>query len=463
MDISAVVLNKLISEQDLDIWSRIKLVYLDPAFSTLYAAIGRHYEKYSTIPSFDDLELTLREGPTIKTLATLKLADVPDISAEVALDALVDQYTQNEAIRLLDGFVDKLPIYDTQEIKTNLSSIVLALDEKTYSAVGVYNMNDIMLFIPPDDLAKKRSHTGLNNSFDAVTGGMARQEYLLIGGPRGSGKSITAANLCVNQYEAGNTSAFFTIEMTGHETFERIMSIHAEVPHSGLKKGQLESDDLLRVVKARAGMFQDADGLVMDFLKHRDRYKFEEQLVRNCRLKEDSQIIIIDDRALSLTTLDLHLGKIKAKFGDKFTTAVVDYVNQIVIEGSDKYDWKPQVHVSSKLKELARKYDIVVASPYQIDASGEARFAKGILDSADIALTMEAGESSMTFNTTKIRGDAAMTFTSGINWDTLRISPQNLENPEHEAKIQRAGKKKKESQKTSEAVQENASDLPWNA
>lgn len=460
MDISAVVLNKLISEQSLDIWAKLKLVYIDPAFSSLYAAIGRHYEKYSVVPSFEDLEATLREGPTIKTLATLKLADVPDISAEVALDALIDQYTQNETIKLLDKFVDKLPVYDTKEIKENLSNIVMALDEKTYSAEGVYSMDNIMLFVPPDELARLRYHLGINNAFDAATGGLAREEYLLIGGRRGSGKSICGANMLVNQYEAGNTAAYFTIEMTGHETLERAMAIHAEVPHSGIRKGTLTDQEVLKVVRARANMFKDADGLVMDFMKHRDRFRFEEQLVRNCKLKDDNQMIIIDDRALTLTALDLHLGKIKAKFGDKFTLAVVDYVNQIVIEGADKYDWKPQIAVSTKLKELARKHGILLVSPYQIDASGEARFAKGILDAADVAMVMEAGENSMTFDTTKIRGSAEMKFTSGINWDTLRISPVSLENPEHEEKIQKAGKKKKEKEAKTD---DSASDLPWDA
>jgi KaiC/GvpD/RAD55 family RecA-like ATPase len=402
----------------------------------------------------------MRDPNSQKTLATLLLAEVPEISAEVALDALIDQYTQNETIKLLDKFIDKLPIYDTQEIKENLSSIVLTLDEKTYSASGVYSMDSIMLFIPPEDIAKSRFHLGLNNSFDAVTGGLARQEYLLIGGQRGSGKSITAANICVNQYEAGNVSAYFTIEMTGHETLERIMSIHADVPHSGIRKGTLTDAEVLKVVKARAQMFKESDGQVMDFLKHRDRFRFEEQLVRNCKLKDDNQMIIIDDRALSLTALDLHLGKLKAKFGEKFTVAVVDYINQIVVEGADKYDWKPQIAVSTKLKDLARKYEIMMVSPYQIDEKGEARFAKGILDAADIALVMQAGETAMTFDTTKIRGSAEMKFTSGINWNTLRISPVPIDNPEHEEKIQRAGKKKKPEKETTD---DSAADLPWDA
>ena len=110
MDVSAVVLNKLLTEQSLDIWAKLKLVFLDPAYSSLYSVINKYYEKYSRLPGFDDLELTIREGPASKTLATIKLIDVPDVSAEVALDALVDQYTQNETVKLLDKFVDKLPL-----------------------------------------------------------------------------------------------------------------------------------------------------------------------------------------------------------------------------------------------------------------------------------------------------------------------------------------------------------------
>ncbi len=459
MDVSAVVLHKLLTEQSLDIWARLKLVYLDAAFSTLYSAISRHYERYNAIPSFEDLELTLREGAALKTLATLKLADVPEITAEVALDALVDQYTQNETIKQLDKFIDKLPIYDTKEIKENLSNIVLTLDEKTYSAEGVFTMSDMMLFIPPEEQNRSRVYLGINNAFDAALGGMMKEEYILIGGKRGSGKSISGANICVNQYEAGNVSAYFTIEMTGHETLQRIMAMHAGVDHGNIRKNTLSDEEVLKIVKARAGMFKDSEEHVQDFLKHRDRYRFEEQLVRNCKLKDDNQMIIVDDRALTLTALDLHLGKIKARFGDKFTVAVVDYVNQIVIEGADKYDWKPQIQVSTKLKDFARKYGILMVSPYQIDATGEARFSKGILDSADVALVMEANEDSMTFDTTKIRGGGDMKFTSPIDWKTLRISPIPMENPQAKETIKKVKSKKQEAVKQDDA----GADLPWDA
>jgi replicative DNA helicase len=317
-------------------------------------------------------------------------------------------------------------------------------------------MSDIMLFRHEDEISRDRVHLGLNNTFDAVLGGVARQELILIGGKRGSGKSITANNLMVNQYESGNSCVYFSIEMTGYETLERTMSILANVNHGLLKQGKLSDDEMLRVIKARAGMFAESDDLVLEYMRNKDRFKFEERLVREKQLKPDNQMVIIDDRALTLTSIDLHLGKLKAKFGEKLKMAVVDYVNQVVIEGASMFDWQPQVIVSKKLKELARKYEIVMVSPYQIDATGEARFAKGILDAADIALIMEAHDKdtgAISFETTKIRGGKEMNFTSGIDWDTLRISPNNMDKPHKEEKIKKAGKHPKQ--------EDGASDLPW--
>lgn len=466
MDTSAVVLNKLLAEKNLDIWAKLKLVFLDPAYSSLYSVISKHYEKYNSIPSFDDLELTVREGPASKTLATLKLTEVPDVSVEVALDALIDQYTQNETVKLLDKFIDKLPLYDTDEIKDSLANIALTIEEKTHTSEKVFTMADLMMFSRPEDLEKERVYLGLNNSFDAVLGGVARQELILIGGKRGSGKSISCSNLFINQYESGNSSIYFSIEMTAKETMERNLSILANVNLQNLKQHKLTDEEVLRVVRARAGMFQDAEGSVEEFLRHRDRFKFEEMLVRQHQLKEDNQMIIVDDRDLTLSSIDLHIGKAKARFGDKLKLVVVDYLNQIVLEGNDQYDWKPQIEVSKKLKNLARKYEIVMVSPYQIDASGEARFAKGILDAADIALTMEAHDketNAISFETTKIRGGKEMAFTCPIDWDSLRISPQSVDKPSVPEKIKKVGSKKSDVSNNDAVVADKEADLPWDA
>jgi hypothetical protein len=103
-----------------------------------------------------------------------------------------------------------------------------------------------------------------------------------------------------------------------------------------------------------------------------------------------------------------------------------------------------------------------MVSPYQIDATGEARFAKGILDAADIALTMEAHDketNAISFETTKIRGGKEMAFTCPIDWDTLRISPQSVDKPAAKEVVKKTGKKTKIDDLKQD---DTASDLPWN-
>lgn len=461
MDISAVVLNKLLSSKDLEAFSRIKLSFIDPAYSSVYIAISRYYEKYSSIPGFVDLDVTMREGATKNTLEAIRLTESADIDLDVAIDALIDQYTQNEALRLIDRFVDKVTVLDTEEIKNTLSGIVLTLDEKTMDTEGVSIMDNFFFFQEEEERSRNRVMLGINNDFDAALGGVARQEYIMIGGPRGSGKSLVCANVQAAQYEAGNVCPYFSIEMTGRETLERTMAILANVSYQDIKLQKLSADDLLKVVKVRANMFLDADNLVEEFKIHRDKIRFENDLIRTKLLKPDNQIIVIEDRNLTISKIDIRLGKLKAKFGDKLTACTVDYLNQIVIPGNhNKYDWQPQVEVSTQLKNLGAKYDIVMITPYQVDATGEARFAKGILDAADIALVMKPVDKEakcISYETTKIRGASEQTFTSGMDWTTLRVSPVSVDPPTKKEK-----KKGKEKETEAEPKDDSGGNVPWN-
>ena len=452
MDVSAVVLNKVLSDGNIDVYSKLKLVYLDPSYTTLYHVIASHYEKYGNIPSFNDLELSLREGQASKTLAAIKLLEVPDVSSDAVLDALINEYTQAEAIKLLERFIDKLPLYDSEEIKNNLAEISLEIEEKILTSENVYTMNDLMVFQHQEDLDRERLKLGLNYSFDEEIGGMARQEVLFLGGMRGSGKSLVSSNIFINQYEKGNSCLFFSIEMTAFETHQRHLSMLSGVPLQHIKKNELSQEEVFLLADTRAGMFQDSANVLDSFKDHGDRFRFEAELVRNCNLKSGNQMVIIDDRNLTLGAIDLHIGKAKARFGDKLGVVIVDYINQIVVEGNSQFDWQPQIEIAKKLKNLARKHEVVLISPYQIDSTGEARFSKGILDSADIALTLQANDESITFQSTKMRGAAQVQFTCPTDWNTLKVSPQSIDNPPP---------KDSKEKKTKKETKEAKPDLPW--
>ena len=103
---------------------------------------------------------------------------------------------------------------------------------------------------------------------------------------------------------------------------------------------------------------------------------------------------------------------------------------------SGQYDWTEQIEVSKALKSMAQEYETPVFAPYQTDASGEARFAKGILDAADAAYSMEPWsqkDGCMTFNCVKMRAAAMRHFTSTMNWETLKIGPDTALNPKESA------------------------------
>jgi hypothetical protein len=140
---------------------------------------------------------------------------------------------------------------------------------------------------------------------------------------------------------------------------------------------------------------------------------------------------------------------------------VVDYVNQIDTGiGKELYDWQSQIYASKKLKEFARKYDLAMITPYQIDDAGQTRFAKGLLDSPDSAFLIDAHskeDEAITFTSTKVRSGPDIEFTSSMNWDTLKLGPQDKQKPaskldEGEKKARNMGKRKPKPED---------SDMPW--
>ena len=126
---------------------------------------------------------------------------------------------------------------------------------------------------------------------------------------------------------------------------------------------------------------------------------------------------------------------------------IVDYINQVkrssMPSRSGQYDWTEQIEVSKALKSMAQEFETPVFSPYQTDASGEARFAKGILDAADAAYSLETWsqeDNCITFKCVKMRAPAMRYFSSSMDWETLKIGPATALTPtEREDNDQKTG------------------------
>ena len=137
----------------------------------------------------------------------------------------------------------------------------------------------------------------------------------------------------------------------------------------------------------------------------------------------------------------LSLAKIRQELESRvaqrdYGVIIVDYLNQVKRHNapsrSGQYDWTEQIEVSKTLKSMAQEYEVPVFSPYQTDNTRQARYAKGILDAADAAFTIETWspeDECITFNCTKMRSAKMEGFTSVMDWETLKIGPQSTMNP----------------------------------
>ncbi len=419
------ILLKVIKNKDLENFNRLKAHYFSGIYEKIYKNITKYYEKNNVIPNFEELKLNNQRNSVIfERIFVLEKTDELDVDIDVLIDGLVDQYTQDLALDKIEDLIESITVKDSEEIKDDINNMALFLEEKTHDSEEIFFMNDIPLIDEKELLS--RVPLGLNNDFDQKFGGMGLTELWMLGGERGSGKSVVSGNIAVNQYLAKNSVLFFSIEMRAREIYTRMLSSLSGVNHLNIRNGKLTTQEYIKIAKIRSAMFHESDEVYNDYRDHLDYAKFELQLNRDKQLKNDNQIVIVDNNELTLTDIDINIQKMKARFKDKLKVVVVDYLNQINVP--DMYEWKTQISISKKLKSLAKKHDVLLVTPYQIDKTGEARFSKGILDAADIACILSKPEENLiNIKSTKTRNISAFDFTSGMDWDILRVDPTYIQ------------------------------------
>lgn len=447
LDIEGIVLHKILLSGDLDNFSKLRLNFFSKLYSPLFKELLKFYHKHGKVATFDDLVVSCKEPSLSESIHALRILKTPDVPTELAIQSLMDRYIQDEALTGIEKILTNISFYDTGEIKESIGKLLLDLDSKLNTDENILYANQLKIFEERQLTETKKVPTGLSNWIDANIGGFFEEDLVLIGGFRGAGKSVICANIAVNQYLQGNVGVYFTIEMTGQETFGRMMSILSQVEYSKIKLNKLHIQDDRALAKVRAEMFENADQLYEEFIEHNDKFKFERDLIGTKHLKKDNQFIIIDDRELTIPSIDFTVQKLKAVHGDKLKVVVVDYVNQVSMGGlhNDLYDWKDQMAVSKQLKNIARKHKITIVSPYQIDDSGVARLSKGILDACDLALILAQEPGHIILNCTKSRSSSSkFKVKLAFNSDTLTIDPTEIPISEEEEPSSKKKKKIKD-------------------
>ena len=435
--------------QDFETWSMTHKHYLPPEYHALYRIIDNHCESYHSMPTIEDLKYEIRDKVTLDKLYAIESIDV-DADSYMLLQYLKNEYTQQEILKELQGYVESsIAFEDAEEAIGHLHQIVLDVETKVDLQDPSESMQSITLHEKDEDIAKYIP-LGLNTEYDYDIQ-FSPRDLVMVGGKRGSGKSIVSCNIANSVYESGKTAIYFTIEMDSRSILQRCCSIATEVPFSRIRTKNLSITEWEKVAAWWANRFLNGQEKLKQYREERNFDKFHTELKTNDQIKPNEHIDVIYDPSLTLAKIRAELDKkIKVR---NVRIVIVDYINQVkrsaMPSRAGQYDWAEQIEVSKTLKAMAQEYETTIFSPYQTDASGEARFAKGILDAADAAYTINAWtqeDECVTLQCVKMRSAAEKSFTSTMDWETLKIGPGTALNP-------------KEKEATSHATGEEINDI----
>ena len=431
MNLPSALLKQIITQEDFDTWGNLRENYLPAEYQALHKVMHTHVKNFGHLPTFEDLKLSIRDRKLREKTFAIEAVDI-DVDAWMLLEYLKNEYAQVEILDELDKFVEKtIAISSAEENVEVLQQIVLDIGDRVDLKAPEENMQTISLFDSEKNL-KKYLPLGLNDEYDQKLK-FSPRDLVLVGGRRGAGKSLTCVNIANNVYNQGRSSIYFTIEMDSRSILQRMCALGARVPIGRLATRNLTSTEWNRVAEWWANRFVDGVDLLPDFYESRDFDTLHTELSKK-KLTPDRQLDVIYDPVLSLSRIRKEL---ESKINQTDVgVIIVDYLNQVKRSNAPskggQYDWTEKIEVSKTLKSMAQEYEVPVFSPYQTDNTGEARFAKGILDAADAAYTIETWspeDECITFNCTKMRSAKMEGFTSVMDWETLKIGPQSTMNP----------------------------------
>ena len=432
MNIASALIKQVLTVQDFETWSVTHKHYMPAEYHSLYGVIEKHCETFHKMPSIEDLKLEIRDSDTRDKLYAVEAVQV-DSEPYMLLEYLKNEYTQKQILDSLEDFIDNSVAFENaQESVDHLHQIVLDIEGRVDLEDPQESMQRIDLFEPEEDIAKYIP-LGLNAEYDHSVQ-FSPKDLVMVGGKRGAGKSVICANIANSVIASGKSAMYFTIEMDSRDIIQRCCSIATNVPFSRLRTKNLSITEWESVATWWSGRFVLGQDRLNEYRQHRDFDKFHSKL-KEGELLPTQQLDVIYEPSLTLA-------KIRAELDKKVRplnvgVIIVDYINQVKRSSlpgrGQQYDWTEQIEVSKALKEMAQEYNCTVMTPYQTDASGEARFAKGILDAADAAYTLETWDhedACITLNCVKMRRGGMDSFTSTVDWDTLKIGPESALTPQ---------------------------------
>ena len=246
----------------------------------------------------------------IKKLAHQYDKDIGELQAQ-ALDRVFDLTLQTTAKK------------QSQPISHNITTLIKQIEERSKNPQSTAG-------IP----------TGFTD-FDIVTNGLQPGNFIVLAGRPGQGKTSLALNIAQNIcFDQHLPIAIFSLEMTRDELDTRILASESQLSYADLRAGRVKDDHWEPLGNAAA------------------------------RIANDGQIIINDNRTLTLGGLKMEARHIKSRH-ENLALVIVDYIQLLHTDRDYQNREREVADVSRELKGLAYELECPVIGCSQLNRESE--------------------------------------------------------------------------------------------
>jgi len=434
LNLASALIKQVIELQDFDTWTCIRQNYLPTEYHKLFEVITKHCNEYHELPTFEDLKLSIRDITTKEKLYAVETVEV-DAEAVQILDYLKNEHVQKEVLKRLEIFIDESVAFENaEEVLEHLHDIIVEVESEVDLEDAQETMQRINMFEAEEDY-DRQIVLGLNSEFDALQK-IGNKDLILIGGFRGSGKSLICQNTAVNKFNEGRSSVTFSTEMDKREVLRNMCSIATGIDATRLAMRNLSVTEWETIAAWWASRFLESEEVLNEYRNHRDFSKFHSKLISSHELLPACQLDIVYDPMLTIGKIHAEMDK-KMKSSMDISVIIVDYLNKVklttVPSKRGAFDWVEQIEIATKLKEIATTFEVPVLAPFQSKEDGGISFSKGILIDANAAYILKVSKGdnpTMKFECIKKRSGAEVDFTSVMNWNSLKIGPETGIHPD---------------------------------
>lgn len=422
---TAARVHKLILDNNrVDILKSIPIDWIPREQRELHKLLLKEADKLSGPLTFDNLKHIRTSDQLERAIAsTSQVEDLPEDMTEDAIKSLADNAASDFAFDYLQESLDMLNLESADNMCAMLEKLAMEIRHKFCTkADTVFDLRkDNILDCLKMEEDNRVVGLGICKGMDELD--FHRGQLILLGGYRGTGKTMISLNIAKFQFLNNRVGMHFSIEMSKEEIMMRLLSSVTGIPHNKIVKRNInDPDDIYKLKKGLRTLYHIRNEDVFS-----NATTLEELMSSDLYISDDNRasIEIIEEPALSLGDISKAIKTAKEEYGDKLEVVVVDYLNKVDTKDpkDNKFDWKTQLTIAEQLKLLAQETDVCIVAPFQITKDGSERYSKALADSADISVNMsyDPEDKQLSVTSTKVRNVAPFSFKVKADWDVANI------------------------------------------